>query len=60
MSLESRYGMWPFFGSTSALITLPRAESERLILVASFSLHHPTPVEEEAQHSATRQLHHPG
>ena len=37
MSFESRYGMCLDLLSTRAEMTLPRAESERLILVASFS-----------------------
>ena len=36
VNLESLYGMCPTLPSTRALITLPRAESERLIWVASF------------------------
>eukprot|EP00955_Chlamydomonas_euryale_P043649 352664-Chlamydomonas_euryale.AAC.6 len=35
VSLESRYGTWPLFPSTSAEMTFPSADSERLILVAS-------------------------
>ena len=35
--MESRYGMCELFPSTSALITLPSADSERLIFVASFN-----------------------
>ena len=38
VSLESRYGMWRDRPSTSALITFPRADRDRLILFASFSL----------------------
>lgn len=36
VSFESLYGMCPV-PSTSALITLPRADSDRLIYVASFN-----------------------
>jgi len=36
VSLESRYGMCELFPSTSAEMTLPRADRLRLILVASF------------------------
>ena len=38
VSLESRYGMWRDRPSTSALITFPWADRDRLILFASFSL----------------------
>ncbi len=38
VSLESRYGMWRDRPSTSALITFPRADRDKLILFASFSL----------------------
>ena len=38
VSWESRYGMWLWWPSTSADITLPRAERDRLILVASLNL----------------------
>ena len=37
VSFESRYGMCELFPSTSAEITLPRADRLRLIFVASFS-----------------------
>eukprot|EP00961_Rhodomonas_salina_P025827 348785-Rhodomonas_salina.1 len=35
VSFESRYGMWFVFESTSAEITFPSADSDKLILVAS-------------------------
>mmetsp|Transcript_19 Transcript_19/g.33 ORF Transcript_19/g.33 Transcript_19/m.33 type:complete len:237 (+) Transcript_19:1309-2019(+) len=44
VSLESRYGMCVDFPSVKALITLPRAERERLILLASSSLSPVAPV----------------
>lgn len=36
--MESRYGIWSDRPSTSALITFPRADKDRLILLASFNL----------------------
>jgi len=36
VNLESLYGICPTLPSTRALITLPRADNERLIWVASF------------------------
>ena len=38
VSLEFRYGMCVLLPSTSAEMTLPSVESDRLILVASFNL----------------------
>ncbi len=38
VSLESLYGMCLDLPSTSADMTLPRADKDRLILVASFNL----------------------
>lgn len=44
VNLESLYGIWCDFESTSADITFPSAERERLILVASFNLSPVAPV----------------
>jgi len=44
VNFESRYGMWEVFASTSAEITLPRADKDKFILVASFSLSPVAPV----------------
>lgn len=38
VNFESLYGMCYVFPSTKAEITFPKAESERLIFVASFNL----------------------
>jgi hypothetical protein len=34
VSFESRYGIWLVFGSVSALITLPKEDSDLLICLA--------------------------
>ena len=44
VSFESLYGMWLLLFSTNAEITMPRVESERLILFASFNRSPSAPV----------------
>ncbi len=44
VSLESRYGIWELFPSTSAEMTLPRADKDQFMLVSSLNLSPVAPV----------------